>query len=259
LWNAVHALTGTATRHRLHVRARATTRIRRLARVVFVTALLVGTTGVADARAGAVARFPAAGELVVPTVVARAHPDPAAKVVRRLARIRPDHQIRTVLALRERLGRDGVAWYRLSLPGRPNGQRGWVRADLVDVRPVAHRIVVSLGRRTLEVRRVADNEVVFRTVVAVGMPSAPTPVGRNFYVQSGFVPTLAFYGSYALETSAYSRLTDWPGGGVVGIHGTDRPDLLGGAVSHGCVRVANSAALTLRTLAPPGTLVDFVS
>ena len=37
----------------------------------------------------------------------------------------------------------------------------------------------------------------------------------------------AFYGPVALGTSARSEaLTDWPGGGYVGIHGTDRPDLI---------------------------------
>ena len=72
------------------------------------------------------------------------------------------------------------------------------------------------------------------------------------------MPLEPFYGSYALETSAYASLSDWPGGGIVGIHGTNQPQLLGQAVSHGCVRVANSAALRLRRLAPPGTPIDIV-
>ena len=39
-----------------------------------------------------------------------------------------------------------------------------------------------------------------------------TPLGR-FYVQAAFRPDDSFLGSFAFETSAYSRLTDWPGGG----------------------------------------------
>ena len=35
------------------------------------------------------------------------------------------------------------------------------------------------------------------------------------------------------------RLTDWPGGGVVGIHGTNQPELIPGRPSHGCIRVPN--------------------
>ena len=79
-----------------------------------------------------------------------------------------------------------------------------------------------------------------------------TPVG-NFYVTARFVPDNSFLGVFAFETSAYSRLTDWPGGGVVGIHGTSLPQLLGQAVSHGCVRMSNEAASFLRRYVPVGT------
>jgi lipoprotein-anchoring transpeptidase ErfK/SrfK len=61
-----------------------------------------------------------------------------------------------------------------------------------------------------------------------------------------------------LETSAYSGPSDWPGGGLAGIHGTNRPDLLGRAVSHGCVRVSHGAVVALERLAPLGTVVDFL-
>ena len=80
-----------------------------------------------------------------------------------------------------------------------------------------------------------------------------TPAGR-YFVASRFVPYHdTFLGVFAEETSAYSKLTEWPGGGVVGIHGTSLPQLLGQAVSHGCVRVANSTARHLKSLAPLGT------
>ena len=94
--------------------------------------------------------------------------------------------------------------------------------------------------------------------VAIGRPGAETPLGRNFYVQSAFIPTDPFYGTFALETSASSRLTDWPDKGIVGIHGTNRPELLGQAVSHGCIRVDNDVATRLRQLAPLGTPIDIV-
>jgi lipoprotein-anchoring transpeptidase ErfK/SrfK len=80
-----------------------------------------------------------------------------------------------------------------------------------------------------------------------------TPVG-HFYVAARFVPyNDPFLGVFAVETSAYSKLTEWPGGGVVGIHGTSEPQLLGQAVSHGCVRVSNVTAAALVKLAPLGT------
>jgi L,D-transpeptidase-like protein len=202
------------------------------------------------------ARFPAAGELVGATAV-RAKPDPSAPVVRRLPRFRPDHQFQIVLALGYRRGADGQRWYRLSLPGEPNGARGWIPADAVDARPVPRRIVVRLSARRLELQRVRDGRVLLAGVVAVGAPGSRTPVGRSFYVQSAFVPTDPFYGSFALETSAFARVSDWPSD-VVGIHGTNRPELLGQAVSHGCLRVANDVATRLGRLAPPGTPVDIL-
>ena len=201
-------------------------------------------------------RFPAAGELLH-TVAVRAAPTRTARVVRVLQRFRPDAQFQIVLAVGSRRGPDGERWYRLSLPGRPNGGRGWVRAQVVDVQPVRNRIVVRLGARTLEVRRVADGRVLLRGPVAIGRPGAPTPLGRDFYVQSAFIPQDPFYGVFALETSAYSRVTDWPSD-VVGIHGTDQPQLLGQAVSHGCVRVSNDVARRLARLAPLGTPIDVV-
>ena len=93
--------------------------------------------------------------------------------------------------------------------------------------------------------------------VAIGAPGRETPLG-NFYVTARFHPDDPFLGVFALETSAYSRLTEWPGGGVVGIHGTSKPWLLGQAVSHGCVRVSNATALALARLAPLGTPISIV-
>jgi lipoprotein-anchoring transpeptidase ErfK/SrfK len=118
--------------------------------------------------------------------------------------------------------------------------------------------VVLRGARRLEVRRESDGKVLLRAPIAVGKPGAETPLGRNYYVQSRFVPTDPFLGSYALETSAYSRLSEWPGGGVVGIHGTDEPQLIGRAVSHGCIRMLNRDVGRLRTLAPLGTPIDIL-
>lgn len=202
------------------------------------------------------ARFPAAGELLR-AVTVRARPGPSAPIVRRLRRFRSDGQFQIVLALTSRRGADGALWYRLSLPGHPNGARGWIRADTAEVRPVTNRVVVRLAARRLEVRRIRDGKLMLRSVAAVGAYGSETPRGRSFYVQSAFVPTDPFYGTFALETTAFARVTDWPTN-VVGIHGTNLPALLGQAVSHGCVRVPNDVATRLRRLAPLGTVIDVV-
>jgi lipoprotein-anchoring transpeptidase ErfK/SrfK len=120
-----------------------------------------------------------------------------------------------------------------------------------------NRIVVRLGARRLEVRRIRDGRLLLRTVAAVGAAGSATPRGRDFYVQSAFFPSDPFFGAFALETTAFARVTDWPTN-VVGIHGTNRPELLGQAVSHGCIRVDNEAAARLRRLAPLGTPIDIL-
>ena len=68
------------------------------------------------------------------------------------------------------------------------------------------------------------------------------------------MPGFLFYGPLAFGTSARSEtLTDWPGGGFIGIHGTNRPGILPGRVSHGCVRVPNANIIKLARLMPVGT------
>jgi lipoprotein-anchoring transpeptidase ErfK/SrfK len=223
-----------------------------LALAVTVLATPAGPVVAAPAAAG----FPAAGELVVPQLFVRRSPDRRAPVLRVLGQFRSDYRPLVVLALEARTAPGGSRWYRLSLPGRPNGRRGWVPAEAVRLRPVVRRIVVHRGARRLEVRRLADGKRLFGAPVAVGAPEAPTPLGRNFYVQWRYSPADPFYGPFALETSAYSRISDWPGGGVVGIHGTNLPELIGQAVSHGCIRMRNEDVVRLRRLAPVGTPID---
>ena len=225
--------------------------------VAFAAGLALAGAASGRAESNLPARFPAAGELVR-AVAVRAEPNSSSRVVRRLRRFRPDHQFQIVLALSARRGTDKAWWYRLSLPGHPNGARGWVRADAVEVRPVMNRIVVRLGARRIEIRRIRDGRLMLRSVAAVGAYGSETPRGRDFYVQSAFVPTDPFYGTFALETTAFARVTDWPTN-VVGIHGTNLPGLLGQAVSHGCVRVPNHIATRLRRLAPLGTPIDVMS
>jgi lipoprotein-anchoring transpeptidase ErfK/SrfK len=225
-------------------------------------AVAAATTALAAAASAAPPtheRLPAAGELVTSQAAARAAPNAQARVVRVIHQLADGgDELAVVLAVAAQEGADHRWWYELSLPGRPNGQRGWVRGDFLDLRPVADRIIVHVGARRLDVRRIADDRLLLTSIVAVGKAGAETPLGRNFYVQARYRPSDPFYGPFVLVTSAYSKLSDWPGGGLAGIHGTDEPGLLGQAVSHGCVRVPNSVALALERLAPLGTPIDLL-
>jgi lipoprotein-anchoring transpeptidase ErfK/SrfK len=202
------------------------------------------------------ASYPAAGELLAKQIAVRSGPDPSAPVLRYLHQFRSDYRLQVVFALDQTTGADGRTWFKVSLPMRPNGTVGWIPAGTVALRPTRNHIVVHRGLRTIDLFRGARR--LLHAKVAVGAPGRETPLGE-FYVTARFVPDDPFLGVFALETSAYSRLTEWPGGGKVGIHGTSKPWLLGQAVSHGCVRVSNGTARALEGLAPVGTPISIVA
>jgi lipoprotein-anchoring transpeptidase ErfK/SrfK len=73
----------------------------------------------------------------------------------------------------------------------------------------------------------------------VGKPNTPTPAG-HYWIDERFKisdPSSGYY-PYAFGTTDYSTLSDWPGGGIVGIHGPYY-DAAGipGYISHGCIRL----------------------
>jgi lipoprotein-anchoring transpeptidase ErfK/SrfK len=219
--------------------------------VAAATSAHAGRSATSDDPVAVVTKFPAAGELLVNSVIARRKPALDAKAVKVLKMFRPDFRKMEILAVGSTTAANGTPWYRIEVPMRPNQTYGWIPADAVDLKPTVAQIVINRGNRTIDVFRNGKHKL--HAKVAVGAPGMETPLGK-YYVAATFVPENdPFLGVYALETSAYSKLTEWPGGGVVGIHGTNAPQLLGQAVSHGCVRVANATAAALKRLTPLGT------
>lgn len=180
-------------------------------------------------------------------VPVRAQPDAGAKRVATTRMLTEDKlpEVYLVLDHDER-------WARIRIPGRPNGRTGWVRRDaLGPIRTVSTRITVSRAKLTLTLTR--NGKTIFKTRVGVGKAATPTPAGRYWVREKLRFSGAPVYGSYALGTAAYAKLSDWPGGGVVGIHGTDQPGLVPGRPSHGCIRVRNADMARLYRLTPVGT------
>jgi lipoprotein-anchoring transpeptidase ErfK/SrfK len=95
---------------------------------------------------------------------------------------------------------------------------------------------------------------VFFARVGIGTPQSPTPAGEFFVRNQLYGYNDPVYGPIAFGTNARSSvLTDWPGGGFIGIHGTNQPELIPGRVSHGCIRLRNRDILRLARLMPVGT------
>jgi hypothetical protein len=129
------------------------------------------------------------------------------------------------------------------LPVRPNGSRGWIEADLVDVASHDYQIQVSLSGFRMLVQR--GTEVVIDTAIGVGTQDTPT-VGGDFYTWVLLDPTNAGYGSYAYGLSGFSTLEQFAGGdGRMGIHGTTDESSIGRNVSHGCVRVPDDVVVEM--------------
>ena len=191
------------------------------------------------------------------TVAVRSAPSRSASRVTVLKEFRSEYRPQFVLVTAERLDANGVpTWYRIVVPGRPNGRTGWIPAGAATIAKTGKVIVIDRSERRLELWQ--GDRRLLATTVAVGAPGMETPLGL-FYVQWKFVPKAEILGAFAFETSAYSKLSDWPGGGIVGIHGTYWPWLLGKAVSHGCVRVHNRDILRLRGMVGVGTPIKIVA
>lgn len=185
--------------------------------------------------------------------VARAEPSRSAAPVAELTTRTPEGTRNIIVVLDRAADAEGRLWVRVRLSVLPANTTGWVpRRALGGYGTVRTRLVVDLRHLTATLFR--SGRLVFRADVGVGRTEWPTPSGE-FYVRNKLTKYAnAFYGPLAFGTSARSEvLTDWPAGGFVGIHGTNRPDLLPGRVSHGCIRLANEDIVRLARLMPVGT------
>lgn len=141
--------------------------------------------------------------------------------------------------LRAHWARNGREWVEIRIPGRPNGRVGWVLRNALGQFHLTHQLVVV----NLETERLYfyyQGRRIWSAPVGVGAPDTPTPTG-HFWIREEFVltdPSNGYY-PYAFGTADYSTLTDWPGGGVVGIHGPYGAswNQIPGRISHGCIRL----------------------
>jgi lipoprotein-anchoring transpeptidase ErfK/SrfK len=159
------------------------------------------------------------------------------------------------LFLRRWTNPHGRTWVHVRIPMRPNGKTGWIREDSFGpVQLVRTRLVVD--RRRLRATLYRRGHRIWGTRIGVGKPGTPTPAG-HFWIRELFrvTPPGGLYGPWAFGTSDYSTLSDWPKGGVIGIHGTNEPGLIPGRPSHGCIRMLNAAITQLAHRMPIGTPV----
>ncbi len=139
----------------------------------------------------------------------------------------------------------------------------WTAASLVAVAEalaqderLSRRIVVSIPDRQLIL--VIGGQPVRSYAVAVGAPATPTPIG-SFQIVA-LVASPAWYqpGRVVPPGPRNPLGPRWIGLSRrgYGIHGTDSPRSIGGAKSHGCIRMTNEDVKELFTMVEVGDVVE---
>jgi lipoprotein-anchoring transpeptidase ErfK/SrfK len=179
-----------------------------------------------------------------------------ARTITRLRYLTEDKLPEVYLVLDGKLDASGDPWLHIRIPMRPNGRTGWVPADVLSqLYVVTTKLVIDRTAKRATLSR--GGRKVWQAPVGIGKASTPTPSG-TFWVRERLRGDGKVYGPWAFGTSAYSSISDWPNGGVVGIHGTNEPNLVPGRPSHGCVRLRNDKIRQLARLMPVGTPVSIV-
>ena len=172
----------------------------------------------------------------------------------------PEGVTRVFLVRRRVVGASCAAvWYRVDLPIRPNGVRGWVPA--AGLKPYVRALAPPHRARQAPLDRLRGRPRAAAPDGGDRRRSTPTPTGsfyvfERLYLRNATGP----YGPGALGLSSFSPvLTGWTRGGPIAIHGTDSARTVGDAVSNGCLRVRNEQMRRLLRIVPAGTPVEIVS
>ena len=240
-------------------------------RALFFTIALAGALGIAvlalasAARGGgkAQALYPRTIKLtddkvahwagVMRRAVVRTKPGLASRIITTLPTGTTDRTQNIVLVLARVDISPRQSWYRVRLPILPNNKVGFVQArDLSSLFKVNTHLYIYRNSYTAVLKR--NGKTVFKTRVGIGKSYWPTPRGE-YYIRDKLTRFgNPFYGPVMFGTSARSpTLTDWPGGGYVGVHGTNQPQLIPGRISHGCIRMKNAAILALARMMKVGS------
>jgi lipoprotein-anchoring transpeptidase ErfK/SrfK len=122
--------------------------------------------------------------------------------------------------------------------------------------PPQHRILISVPDREL----VLEEDGVVQEIypVAVGKSSTPSPAGSFTIVRRVSNPTYSHRGKTVAPGPKNPVGSRWIGLNIkgYGIHGTNEPNSIGKAASHGCIRMAKSDLEDLYALVQVGDIVE---
>lgn len=120
-------------------------------------------------------------------------------------------------------------------------------------------LIVNLAARKIIL--VEDGKVLKTYPVAVGKHSTPSPSGCFHIVNRVANPTYSHAGRVVKPGPSNPVGTRWMGLGYkgYGIHGTNQPESVGHAASHGCIRMRNRDVEELFELVQVGDEVDLIT
>ena len=122
----------------------------------------------------------------------------------------------------------------------------------------SRRLIVNIAARKIVL--VEDGKVLKMYPVAVGKHSTPSPSG-SFHIASHVAnPTYSHDGKVGRPGPANPVGTRWMSLGYkgYGIHGTNQPESIGHAASHGCIRMRKHDVEELFELVRVGDEVDLI-
>lgn len=127
------------------------------------------------------------------------------------------------------------------------------RIDLEDVylknKSGNYTILVEVHNKRLKLIDRENESVIKAYPIATGKPSSPTPLGTFKIIEK------AQWGE-GFGTRWLGLNVPW---GKYGIHGTNRPDSIGGNLSAGCIRMRNRDVEELYSLVGHNTIVTIVN
>jgi lipoprotein-anchoring transpeptidase ErfK/SrfK len=155
-----------------------------------------------------------------------------------------------------------AGWLQVNIPAKPNGSVGWVKADDVTTYITPFYVLIELSKRRLTACN--SGVVIAREPAGIGAPNlGVTPTGTFYLMDLLRNPKAkqAGYGPFSFGLNGFTedpRVAKAFDDGRLGIHGTTAKGI-GTPVSHGCIRISNTAITKLAKTLFLGTPVQIVA
>ena len=186
-------------------------------------------------------------------------PDPEKKTTTLITNPGPFEGSRTL----ETTGRMTEDFLEVILPIAPNNTSGWIQKSSATLGETETLLIIDISERKAAL--FIGEDLILEAPVAIGAAQTPTPAVEaiidtiwNRSTSETFLPSL--YGQLLFGLNKHSEaLEDFDGKRpALAIHGTDEPELIGSAVSNGCIRMHNRDIALFAEHVTLGTRVSII-